>query len=150
MNNPYLFLGLELSPQAIQRIVATVEPSRYDEKTDPDRFSLREAVAHMADWEPILLLRMKTAVDAPGTTIRGIDEGKRAIDMGYETSNPVEEAAKLAERRMETIAFLKEHGAGNWEKSVTHNERGVQTLYDQATLLLGHDHYHIEHLTRYL
>jgi hypothetical protein len=150
MNNPYLYPGLRLGPMAIERIVQKIDASRYDQRTDPDRFSLREAVAHLADWEPILLGRMKMAVDAPGSTISGIDEGQRSIAQGYNSKDPVQEALRYRELREETIRFLQARSPEDWSKTVIHSERGLQTLEDQASLLLGHDHYHLEHLTQYL
>ncbi len=38
----------------------------------------------------------------------------------------------------------------DWGKAIVHSERGQMTTYDQANMMLGHDMYHIEHLSQYL
>jgi hypothetical protein len=149
-NNFYLFPGLELAPLTYERLVRAIPESRWDEKTDLERFSLREAVAHVVDWEPILLQRMKTAVESPGSTVTPYDEGRRAVDMNYAATHPLEQAKLYRERRADTIAFLRNLPAENWANSVVHPERGEVSVNDLANMLLGHDHYHLEHLSQLL
>lgn len=139
-----------MGPSSIKWIVDHASADLYDTKTDADRFTFREIVAHMADWEPILLSRMKQTIDNPGSILTPIDEGQRAIDLRYGETDPTVEATLWISLREATIRFLEENGPGNWEKSVVHPERGVQTLYDMANLELGHDAYHIEQLLHFL
>ena len=60
--NAYLFPGLEFGPRIVARLVEQIPAARYDERTNPSRFTLREAVAHLADWEPILRDRIARAL----------------------------------------------------------------------------------------
>ena len=150
MANPYLLLGLQLAPLTYQRLLGLVPQERWDERTDPNRFSLREAIAHVNDWEPILLSRMQTAIVSPGATIMAYDEGTRAIEQNYAATDPIEQAEMLRERREITVRFLRNEGEGRWDNLVVHPERGPITLSDQANMILGHDHYHLEHLAQYL
>jgi hypothetical protein len=150
MANPYLLLGLQLAPLTYQRLIDLVPSDRWDDRTDPNRFSLREAIAHVNDWEPILLGRMQTAITTPGATIQAYDEAARAIEQKYAATDPREQAAMLIERREVTVRFLRNEGEGRWDNLVIHPERGPITLVDQANMILGHDHYHLEHLTQYL
>ena len=150
MANAYLILGLEATPRAIQLIVEAVDPSHFDVRTDPERFSLREAVAHIADWEAIIRERMTAALEAPGSTVKAYDEGQLAVDREYALRNPVEEANRFLAERAKTVALVKGFSEENWGRVVVHSVRGEMTLYDQANLVLGHDLYHVEHLTQYL
>ena len=63
MELTYLYKGLKLSPPAVERIIARIPQHAYDTKTDPERFTLREAISHLADWEPINLYRLRQGVD---------------------------------------------------------------------------------------
>src|SRR5436853_2660547 len=105
--HPYLFPALELSPKAFERIISQIPEKRYDEHTDPDRFTLREAVAHLADWDPIFLQRIQAGVDNPGSAIQGYDEGQRAIDKNYQSWDVKESVRIFAEARAVTIRYLK-------------------------------------------
>lgn len=144
--NPYLFPSLDKGPVVIERLLGLIAPEKMDRPTHPGRFTPREVVAHLADWEPILLGRMRAAVQDSGSAIEGIDEGERALEMDYASLDWGAEARTYAERRNETISWLRNLSEGDWDKFVVHSERGKQTVYDQANLLLGHDLYHIEQL----
>ncbi|MBI5707386.1 MAG: DinB family protein [Armatimonadetes bacterium] len=142
--NPYLFPSLDKGPIVIERLLGLITPDKVDRPTHPGRFTPREVVAHLADWEPILLGRMKAALLDSGSSIEGIDEGERALAMNYASLDWRAEAGAYADRRNATIAWLRNLSEGDWDKFVVHSERGKQTICDQANLLLGHDLYHIE------
>ncbi|MBC8065775.1 MAG: DinB family protein [Chlorobia bacterium] len=147
--NAYLFPGLEFGPRIVEGLVAQIPAGRYNEKTNPDRFTLREAVAHLADWEPILRSRIAKAIAEPEASIQGIDEGLRAEEMGYKDLDVKVQLVTFATERGITIAYLRSLAAEDWSKAITHNEKGRQTVSDQANQLLGHDLYHIDHLMEF-
>ena len=65
------------------KILADVPSNRFDERPAEGRFTLREAVAHLADFEPIFRGRMEAAYESPGVTVEPKDEGQMAIDHNY-------------------------------------------------------------------
>ena len=147
--NAYLFPGLEFGPRIVARLVEQIPAARYDERTNPDRFTLREAVAHLADWEPILRDRIARAVAEPESAVQGIDESIRAEEQGYSKWDVGEQLKVFADERQKTIAYLKTLNPEDWNKALVHNEKGRQTVSDQANQLLGHDLYHIDHLMEF-
>lgn len=150
MQLAYLLKGLALSGNTVVRVVAQVPAEVYDEKTDPDRFSLREAVAHLADWDTINLERLRRGVEDPGCTVMGIDESARAVEGNYQESEPVTQAELFAHRRETLVAYLQTLTPEDWSKTFRHSEKGEQTVYEYAVNTLGHDMVHLEHLTTYL
>lgn len=148
--NPYLFPCLLAGPKGIKALMRHIHPSKLDVPTHDDRFSPREIVAHLADWEPILLARMQQTKNQPGSTIMAYDEGLRAIEQNYAESDWVIEVDRFAALRAETKKWLETLGPDDWNLTAVHNERGPQTLYDLANLLLGHDLYHIQQLAEVL
>jgi len=149
-NNAYLLSSLRKGPVVVQWIVAHASPEVYDTKTDPERFSFREAVAHLADWEPILQARAKQIKENPGSIIVGYDEGQRAIDENYAAVDPAEAVKRWAESRDESIEYFKTEAPGFWDSVARHSERGDISLYDLANMEVAHDMYHIEHLLEFL
>ncbi len=146
MNN-YLFPGLEFGPKVVARIMEDLDPSVLDSPTAPNRFTPREVVAHLADWEPILRGRMQSAKDNPGGPVHAIDEGERAKQQKYGETDWKEQCRLFRERRAETIAWLRALKDEDWNLHAMHSERGRETIYDMANMFLGHDLYHIEQLT---
>lgn len=148
--NPYLTNVLPHSPEILNRLISTIDSSKLDIPTYPGRFSIREVVAHLAEWEPILLERMKKALHESGSEVQGLDEGEMAVAGRYSETDIEERLNAFKESRSRTVAFLNGVKPDEWERFVVHTERGKQTLYDQANLLLGHDIYHLEQVSAVL
>jgi hypothetical protein len=148
--NFYLIPAIELGPLTVQRLLRLISEHRWDEALHPDRFTPREVVAHLADWEPIMRERIRAAVTTPGQTIAAYDEGKMALDHAYRTSVPHEQAELYRMERRTTAEFLRSVTPDQWRHTVHHRERGLQSAEDLANLVLGHDLYHIEQLSEYL
>ncbi|MBX3117883.1 MAG: DinB family protein [Fimbriimonadaceae bacterium] len=126
--------------------MSEIHSSKIDLPTHDGRFTPREVVAHLADWEPILRARMQQTKDQPGSTIVPYDEGQRALDMDYAQKDWRVEIDRYIALRAETKKWLETLTAEDWNLTAVHAERGPQSLADQANLLLGHDLYHIEQL----
>jgi hypothetical protein len=107
---------------------------------------MREVIAHLADWEPIMLTRIKTGVENPGATINAYDEGKMAIDHNYAESDPVERLRAWKSDRAKSIEYIKGLGEEDFAKLVVHPERGHMLVGDIAHMLVSHDIYHLEQL----
>lgn len=150
MQAVYLFKGLELAPAAVARVVELIPETSYDHKLDPKRFSFREALAHLADWERINLDRLKQGVENPGCTVQGFDEGQIAIDHDYASADPTQQARKFIEGRKDLLNYLMTIREKDWDNVYYHSERGRQTVFEQAVTILGHDMYHLEQFSQYL
>lgn len=148
--NPYLLPSIEMGPKVVARLLRRLPAARLDETLAPDRFTPREVIAHLADWEPIMRERIAVAARKPGATLEVFDEGEMAIANHYADSDPQDQAALFTRERQITAAFLRELSPDDWNKQVQHPERGLLSAEDLANLLLGHDLYHIEQLSAYL
>ncbi len=124
-----------------------MDVSRLDLATDPGRFSPREVVAHLADWEPVFLERMKSALSNPMGRIEAYDEGQWAIDHDYASSDVHVQADLYLARRQETVQWLNALYPDQWKLQFEHPERGPLSVEDTANMMLGHDLYHIRQLT---
>lgn len=123
-----------------------VQSSLWQVPTHPNRFSPREVVAHLSDWEPILLGRMKAALDDPGCTIQAFDEGQLAIDNRYCDLDEVESLNRFKKQRQETVAWLEQLSSEDLAKHVIHPERGNLTIEQMASMIACHDIYHLDQL----
>lgn len=146
----YLIPGLSLGPVAVRRVFAMIPEARWDEPTEPGRFTPREVIAHLADWEPIFLMRMKLGVDKPGSTISVYDEGVRAIEQGYAQMEPRAQLDRFEANRSLTVRFVEGLDSAGLHSTFMHPERGEMTVEDQANMLVGHDMYHLEQLLRHV
>lgn len=102
----------------------------------------------MADWEPILRGRMESAMHSPGTQIEAYDESQRAIEQNYAASDPLEQVDRFTEQREITVRVIEL--SRDMNATCEHPDLGILTVSDIAHMILGHDLYHVEHLTHYL
>ena len=143
--NPYLLKSLEFGPIVLERIVGQIPQSRFDERTSNDRFTLREAVAHLVDFEPIFRGRMEQANSNPGCAVIVMDEGQMAIDHDYASQDVHRNLEMFVSQRASTAAFLRTLSPSDFQKTMVHPQLGPLAIEDVANLLLGHDLYHLEH-----
>ena len=146
MLNPYLPIGLDTTARMIAEEANRVGEAAFDVRPDPERFSFREVIAHLADWEPIMLGRIKAAVETPGSTVQPYDEWQWAIDHDYASQDPREKLEDFRKARAETTDYVTKIPREKMANTVIHPERGTLTAADIAHTLVCHDLYHIVQL----
>lgn len=147
--NPYLTNVLLNGPELMAREFRRLPRSDWDRPLAPGRFTPREICAHLADWEPVNLARMKQAISKDGSRVEDWDEGAMAERNSYAQGDPSERLARLMDERKATLQFLLGLDGPDWACAVVHPTRGRMTVADMANLLLGHDLYHLRQLSDY-
>ncbi|MDR3687849.1 MAG: DinB family protein [Fimbriimonas sp.] len=148
--NPYLLTVIGNGPVVIRRLVNLIPDSRIDTALEPGRFTVREVVAHLADWEQLYRGRMDRALARPNTSVVVHDETRRAIEMGYARSNLYEQLNIFTTQRQKTKVLLNSLTDEEFHKCFVHPVHGPTSIEDQANTIIGHDLYHVEQLTAYL
>ncbi|MHB8635380.1 MAG: DinB family protein [Fimbriimonadaceae bacterium] len=150
MVNSYVLLGLEASPSVFARLIEAIPEEKWDVRTDPDRFTVREVFAHLADWEPVLLARLKGTLDNDKYVLPNSDPGDWAIEHGYAKSDPYESTESFRRARAETVALIRSMPNEAFKRVGIHPTRGHMTISDQVSAMLGHDMYHVEQVAQFL
>lgn len=147
MNNRYLIPALSAGPQTVANLMRVIPEHLWD-RAEPDRFSPREAVAHLADCESMLCGRFRDSVESPGTRVAFFDEDAEAIAKDYAGSDVAEQLEIWAAARAETLAYVAE--VSDWGGHIIHPELGWMGSESVAGTIVGHDLYHISRLTELL
>ena len=138
----YLLQAYEGAPDVFDALLLGLTENEADHRPDPARFTLREAVAHLADWENVFGERLLKTRDEDSPLLQGYDEGQWAIDHGYAQSDWHEQARLFRERRRQMAAVLRSLTPDQWFRPATHSEIGPITLEEQVVAIVGHDAYH--------
>lgn len=147
----YLLADLECAPEVLARLLTGVTDAPVlDRKPDPARFTLREMVAHLADWESVFLTRLTQTRDEENAVLLGLDEGQIAINHDYAHADPQECLARYAAGRAKMVTLLRGLSTPEWHRSGTHTELGPLTLEEQIILIAAHDGYHRQQTLRWL
>jgi uncharacterized damage-inducible protein DinB len=149
MPTSYLF-QITNTPAALIRMIDIVRPERYDEKLADDAFTLRENIAHLADWEETCLDRITIAVEYPGKEVPNYDVDARAAEHHFSTKDVHHELEVFDNRRRDTMAYLLGLADDDWSKTVIHPTRGEITVKEMVQFIVGHDMYHLHQVSQFL
>jgi hypothetical protein len=145
-----LLSALGSSPKVFERLLRVFPKSRLDDRPEPDRFTPREVIAHLADWEQVILDRIRVANLRPGTAGPVEDPTKRALSHHYGDKDVFHEAEVFESRRLTTIEYLNGLNAVDWNKTFIHQSMGEITIEAYMVNILEHDMYHLEQVSCYL
>lgn len=149
----HLLLALGTTPRVLQRLISSfpTDDPAWDTQI-PERFTAREHVAHLADWEDVFFERVRRTIDEDRPLVPNPDETAMAADRGFALSNPHVKAQEFAERRERLVSILEPLTDDQWQRIGIHpNPRnGPMTIEAQAVHVLAHDGYHMDYLSRHL
>ena len=145
----HLISALCSSPKIVERFLRVFPTERLDDRPESDRFTPREVVAHIADWEQVVLDRVRVANMRPGYRVPDEDPGERAVVHHYGDKDVFHEAEVFESRRQTTMEYLARLDDADWEKTFIHPVRGEMTIHTYMVDILAHDMYHLEQLSCY-
>lgn len=144
----YLLIDLKSGPGVLARLLGGF--TDWDARPDAARFSPREMVAHLADWESVFLKRLTDTRDTESAVLQGLDEGQIAIDHDYARADPAECLHRYAAGRDAVVSLLNGLAPAQWQRIGNHTELGLVTLEVQAVLIAAHDGYHRQQVLDWL
>lgn len=148
----YLIAALSGLPDVAERLLAGLhtDDPRWDFRPDPARFTLREVVAHLADWEPIHRERIRRMLEEDNPLLPDVDEQKTAIDNDYAHSDPHGSLEWIRGGRQKVVQLLETLGAEEWERPGFRDPVGPVTIEVLATFIAAHDGYHLRQIAQWL
>lgn len=145
----YFYLAPEYTVEIVRRLVELIPEPRLNERHDPDRFTPREQIAHLADWEPIFQERIRGGLENDNFVITPYDESQRAISENYAGQDVREALARWSAARAQTMELVKTLSRDQLLRPITHPEHGPMNVMELVCMLSQHDLYHIEDLMHY-
>jgi hypothetical protein len=142
----YLFTALQSTPFLFETSLRDLQSHEVDCRPDPQRFSIREIMAHLAHWESIFLGRMKRICNENQPILEDLDEGQLVIDHNYAATDPLEQCRLFGVRRAETVSYLQTRAPQDWKRTGNRPEIGLISLEALVTLLPLHDIYHLQQI----
>ena len=146
----YVMQGLAGVPYVIDRLLKGADSDDFDLRPDPERFTIREVMGHLADWEGVWLERILKMRDEEHPFLPGYDEGQWAIDHDYAHMDVRAQQARFRQGRESLVSTLRALSNEQWERTASHGEWGHVTIEGVAALVLGHDGYHTRQISEWL
>jgi hypothetical protein len=128
----------------LRRAVAGMTAEQLRARPVPGRWSTLEVVAHLADFEPVLVDRMKRIIalgDVPLLLVA--DENLYLKTLGYQERDPAVELALIEATRKQMAPIIRSLKPEHLEAVGCHNKRGLVTLERVIQMAINHIPHHV-------
>jgi DinB family protein len=138
------------TPKKLERIIQGVPTAKLRKRPAPDKWSVNEILAHLADSEIVVGFRMRLILDSPGSPIVAVDQDSWVASGHYEKRDPRKSVEQFRVVREANLALLKSLTPQQWKHYGMHSERGQETIEHIVRLYAGHDVNHLQQIERIL
>jgi hypothetical protein len=123
----------------LERLLRGVPASRLRKRPAPEKWSVGEILAHLADSEIVIGWRLRQILGAPGTPIQAFDQDSWVAAGHYEKRDPRKSAEQFRVLREANLSLLKSLAPEQWKHHGMHAERGLETIEHIVRMMAGHD-----------
>lgn len=148
--NESLIRALASAPHIVERLLRVFPHDRLDDRIEADRFTAREVIAHLADYEQVVLDRIRAANEKPGREVPFYNPDQRAADHHFNKKEVFHEAEVFESRRGMTIDYLRDMSPEDMKKTMKRPDGVEFEIGEYVQYTLMHDLEHLEQLSAYL
>jgi len=134
----------------LERLIKGVSTAKLRKRPAPDKWSVGEILAHLADTEIVGGFRMRLILGAPGTPMAAYDQDSWAIAGHYAKRDPRKSVEQFRAVREANLALLKSLTPDQWKHYGMHAERGQESIEHIAHMFAGHDINHLRQIEQIL
>jgi uncharacterized damage-inducible protein DinB len=134
----------------LARLVKGVPTAKLRKRPAPDKWSVAEILAHLADVEIVIGWRMRSILGSPGTPIQAFDQDAWVKAAHYDKRDPRKSIELQRIVRGANLALLKSLSPDQWKQYGQHAERGQESIEHIVLMIAGHDINHIHQIERIL
>jgi hypothetical protein len=138
------------APGKLAKLLKGVSAATARKRSAPEKWSIAEIVAHLADTELVGGYRIRTILGAPGAPIQGFDQDAWAARMRYNRRDTRKSFEQYRALRDANLALLKSLTPEQWKQHGVHSERGPESVETIVRMFAGHDLNHFGQIERIL
>jgi uncharacterized damage-inducible protein DinB len=128
----------------LAELMKRASPAKLRKRPAPDKWSVGEILAHLADAEIVVGWRMRSILGAPGTPVQAFDQDSWAATGHYAKRDARKSLEQFRVLREANLVLLKSLTPEQWKHSGMHAERGEESIERILTMMAGHDINHLE------
>jgi hypothetical protein len=152
--NPYAkYLGdrdargaIRVTPGILAGLAGKLGPEGLRRSPAPGKWTTTEILCHLADCELVFAYRLRQALAEPHHVIQPFDQDVWAS--GYGAMDGAEALAVFTAMRRWNLALFDRMTTADFDKRLTHPERGEMTVRTVLETMAGHDLNHIGQIER--
>ncbi len=136
------------TPKKLERLVKSVSTAKLRKRPAPEKWSIAEILAHLADVEIVIGWRMRSILGAPGIAVQAYDQNAWNASLHYDKRDPRKDLLQQRILREANLALLKALTPRQWKQFGMHSERGEESIERIVRMTAGHDLNHIQQIER--
>ena len=137
---------LAAAPAKLASLTSGLSAEQLARRPAPDKWSIQEIAAHLADDELVGAYRIRLILSSPGTAIQAFDQDIWARTGRYASADTHASLEMFRILRQANLALLRSLTPAEWDLHGIHAERGAESIRDIAMYYAGHDINHFEQI----
>jgi hypothetical protein len=134
----------------LERLIKGMPASKLRKRPAPDKWSVAEILAHLADAEIVGGFRMRLILGAPGAPVAAFDQDSWVTSGHYAKRDPRKSVEQFRVVREANLALLKSLTPEQWKHYGMHSERGQESIEHIVRMFAGHDVNHLRQIEQIL
>ena len=134
----------EQGPELLKVAVARVREDQLDLTPVPGKWSIRQVVCHIADFEPVYADRMKRVLVEQNPTMFGGDPNVFAAGLHYDKRSLQTELELISVVRCQMACILRNTDVEDFQRTGVHSEAGPLTLETLLERITAHIPHHLK------
>jgi uncharacterized damage-inducible protein DinB len=130
-------------PEQLRQAVAGMTDQQLDAQPIAGKWSTRQVVAHIADFEPVYVDRMKRVIAENQPIIFAGDPDVFAASLWYDQRDVAEELEMIATLRRHMTRLLRAAEPEDFQRLGKHSESGPITLAQLLENITNHIPHHV-------
>ncbi|MBI2428964.1 MAG: DinB family protein [Ignavibacteriales bacterium] len=144
------FKVLSSTVKKIRKLVKKTKKKALYKKPEPNKWSVAEIVAHLAETELVMGWRYRSIAEKNEVRIQSFEQDDWAKNSRYEKSDIFVMLDLYETLRNANLSFIKGLPKEKLENFGMHEERGKETILHITRLEAGHDLNHLMQIERIL
>jgi hypothetical protein len=141
------FIALQTAaPAKLASLTGDLSAEELARRPAPDKWSILEIAAHLADDELVGAYRIRMILSAPGTAIQAFDQDIWARTGRYPSTDTQASVEMFRILRQANLVLLRSLTPSEWDLYGIHAERGAESIRDIAMYYAGHDLNHFKQI----
>ena len=131
-------------PQKLRDTIAGMTPEQIDAAPVPGKWSTRQVICHLADFEPVYADRIKHVIAEDQPTFAGGFHQQFAEHLAYDHRDIEEELMLIDAVRRQMTRILRSLPSEAFERTGNHSVEGPMTLGTLLERITNHIPHHVE------
>jgi len=134
----------------LAQLIEGVSASELRRRPAPEKWSVSEIIAHLADGEIVGGFRVRFILGSPGAPIVAYDQDQWVTSGHYEKRDPQNSLELFRVLREANLALLDSLTPEQWTQYGIHSERGQESIEHIVRMFAGHDINHLQQIEKIL